>query len=167
MFQIGDFVAALNEPLSGQVIGFDNRKIIVLTQEGFEIAFEAKFLVKHQPDWFDNIKVPNKDKTSTLQKTKISSIKKEVDLHLKDKNITTDKILSEQLHLFKTQLNAGIKHKLPQMIFIHGYGEGVLKTAILEILQKNKIQFSDAPYTHYGMGAAIQVELKGVTKKVV
>ena len=51
-------------------------------------------------------------------------------------------------------MDQAILNRLQKVIFIHGVGEGVLKSAIREELKKfPKVKFNDAPYEKYGYGA--------------
>lgn len=165
MFKVGDFVAVLNEPIKGEVMGVIGKSIQIRTSDDFILSYEARFLVKHQSDWLENTVIGNKELSSKKPKKK-NIFEIEVDLHCKDKSVPSDKILTEQLLLFKTKLNAGISKKIPEMIFVHGFGEGILKAEIVKILHRHQIKFSDAPYTKYAMGAAISVDLRGVSKKI-
>lgn len=84
----------------------------------------------------------------------------EVDLHiekLRDDHhlMSSATILNIQLDHFKKALEAAIVHQLPEITFIHGTGNGILKHEIHKLLGKNnKIQtFMDARKEKFGYGA--------------
>ena len=46
--KVGDFVEVLDEDLSGEIIFINNNKVIIQTEEDFELEFEASQLIKTQ-----------------------------------------------------------------------------------------------------------------------
>jgi hypothetical protein len=96
---------------------------------------------------------------SFLDKHKIDDKIAEVDLHIGElvdnfTNLEKNDLLNVQLEYFRKCLNQAQKEKLVKIIFIHGVGNGKLKTEIVRLLQKIQgIEFYDAPYARYGMGA--------------
>jgi hypothetical protein len=96
---------------------------------------------------------------SFLDKHKIDDKIAEVDLHIGElvdnfTNLEKNDLLNVQLEYFRKCLNQAQKEKLVKIIFIHGVGNGKLKTEIVGLLQKIRgIEFYDAPYARYGMGA--------------
>jgi len=84
----------------------------------------------------------------------------EIDLHiekLKDNHqfLSSPTILNVQLDHFKKMLDAAIVHQLPEITFIHGTGNGILKHELHKLLSKNnKVQtFMDARKEKFGYGA--------------
>ena len=84
----------------------------------------------------------------------------EVDLHIEKLNndyqfLNSSEILTMQLSYFHKALDAAIVHQLPEIIFIHGSGNGTLKNEIQKVLSKHqKIQtFMDARKEKFGYGA--------------
>ena len=100
-----------------------------------------------------------KAETSFLDKHKIDDKIAEVDLHIGElvdnfTNLENSDLLNIQIDYFNKCLNQAQKERLVKIIFIHGVGNGKLKTAILKKLQTTEgIEFYDAPYARYGMGA--------------
>lgn len=98
-------------------------------------------------------------KTSFLDKHKIDDSIAEVDLHIGElvdnfSNLEKGDLLSLQLDYFKKCMQQAVKEKLNKIIFIHGVGNGKLKTEINKLLEKTEgIEFYDASYARYGMGA--------------
>ncbi len=86
----------------------------------------------------------------------------EVDLHIEKLRsdhqfINSAEILGIQLAHFHKTLDAAIVHQLPEIIFIHGAGNGILKHELHKILTKHqKIQtFMDARKEKFGYGATM------------
>lgn len=85
---------------------------------------------------------------------------KEIDLHI-EKLVPDHQLLSSaemlhiQLNFFSKALDAAIVHQLPEIVFIHGAGNGVLKNEVHKKLSKNnKVQtFMDAHKEKFGYGA--------------
>lgn len=84
---------------------------------------------------------------------------KDVDLHieqlLKDSSgMSNAQILAFQIRFFTQEMDHAVVNRLNKITFIHGVGQGVLKSAIREELKKYPmIRFGDAPPEKYGYGA--------------
>ncbi len=86
----------------------------------------------------------------------------EIDLHINElldntsgmDNVTMQEV---QLQKFNETMQENLKYKGKKIVFIHGKGEGVLKSAILkELKQKYKsCYFQDASFREYGYGATM------------
>jgi dsDNA-specific endonuclease/ATPase MutS2 len=100
---------------------------------------------------------------STQTNAKIVQV---VDLHnsvkVKNKNL----ILVNQLQKFHRNLNHAIRNKQSSIVFIHGVGQGVLKSNLERLLRKNNIQFSEASYQKYGYGA-MEIFINTATKPLI
>ncbi|GHU70016.1 mannonate oxidoreductase [Bacteroidia bacterium] len=86
----------------------------------------------------------------------------EIDLHINQLLETTAKmnnaeILNHQLDVFRRTMDENIRKKGQKIVFIHGKGEGVLRTAVLaELKQKYKhCVVQDASFREYGFGATM------------
>jgi hypothetical protein len=98
--------------------------------------------------------------TTTEEKTTIEKPGKEVDLHIeKIRNdhqfISSHEILKIQLDYFHKALDSAIVYQLPEIIFIHGAGNGTLRQEIQKVVSKHpKVQtFMDAQKEKFGYGA--------------
>jgi hypothetical protein len=126
--------------------------------------------ILNQPGWLTQLDEP--DVLIDAQKLKESFFKTpkekaavekpgaEIDLHIeKLRNdyqfLSSIEILDVQLAHFHKTLDAAIVHQLPEIIFIHGAGNGTLRHEIHKILSKHKkIQtFMDARKEKFGYGA--------------
>lgn len=86
----------------------------------------------------------------------------EVDLHINELLDTTAgmsaaDILEYQLQKFNEVMQANIKRKGQKIVFIHGKGDGILKSELMKNF-KNKYKtcyFQDASFREYGFGATM------------
>lgn len=97
----------------------------------------------------------------TIKKRKSDPII-EVDLHINELLDTTAgmnnaDILEYQLKKFNDVMKENIKNKNHRIVFIHGKGDGVLKTSLLKELKKNypTCYSQDASFKEYGYGATM------------
>jgi hypothetical protein len=69
--------------------------------------------------------------------------------------LSSSEILNIQVSHFKKSLEAAIVHQMPEITFIHGTGNGILKHELHKLLSKNqKVQtFLDARKEKFGYGA--------------
>ncbi len=94
------------------------------------------------------------------EKATVDKPSKEIDLHIEKLRddyqfINSAEILKIQLDHFQKTLDAAIVHQLPEMVFIHGAGNGTLRHEIQKTLSKHpKVQtFMDAQKEKFGYGA--------------
>lgn len=134
-----------------------SKKSLIEEKAGTE--FDKELLQKDKPANMATMAKPKKQQESFLDKHKIDDKIAEVDLHIGElidnfTNLDKNDLLNIQLDYFRKCLNQAAKERLYKVIFIHGIGNGVLKTEINKILEKQDgIDFYDAPYARYGMGA--------------
>jgi dsDNA-specific endonuclease/ATPase MutS2 len=168
--EIGNKVAVLDDVLKGIIIKIDGKNISVQTEDGMILTFLASELVKIEKDQFELSKFSDinhqllKEKIAS-QPTKKSAFKKEknevifeVDLHINQlvnstKGMDNYDMLNLQLDTAKQKIEFAISKRIPKMVFIHGVGEGVLKSELMNLLQKYPVKFYDASYKKYGLGA--------------
>ncbi len=86
---------------------------------------------------------------------------REVDLHINEllENTTgmdAKAMLDYQMDVFKRELQKAQKeHHIKKIVFIHGKGNGRLRTEIRTYLELNKIKYQDASFQKYGFGATL------------
>lgn len=163
-FAIGDRVSVISDTLVGKIIKINQSLIEVECQDGFLYSFKANEIV-HSKEWNKLITHHEKDlekNPSNKKKNKFRSKKgkviKEIDLHLhelvaSEKGMSNFEKLSLQLNTARKELESAISNKHQKIIFIHGRGEGVLKSELHLLLKKYPVSFQDASYTEYGLGA--------------
>lgn len=99
-------------------------------------------------------KKPGKKSAESLLLTN----EKTVDLHIEEltddyNHMSNAEIISLQLNHFRQQLDAAILNHYYRIIFIHGKGNGVLKSRIRSELDAMHIKYRDADTVKFGFGA--------------
>ena len=172
-FEIGDKVSVLDEDIDGIVLKVENTAVTIETREGFVMTFFVNELIKtNNINDLGNV-FSSKSLTSVLQdkteekkrsfvkekKNKKDDFVLEVDLHIeklvkKFRGLSNFEILNIQMDNAKGQLDFAIRKRLPKLVFIHGVGEGVLKSELEFLFSKyDEITFKEASYQKYGVGA--------------
>lgn len=94
-----------------------------------------------------------------IDRHKTSPMEAVVDLHISElvenpQMMESSEILNTQINYFTRCLENGILNNLSKIIFIHGVGTGVLKTAMKEILKDyQNVEYRDASMRDFGYGA--------------
>lgn len=170
-FKIGDKVIVIDEQIKGIIKDIKGNKIIVDTKEGFIIEFTKYELVKIEVEQSEMLKkysgdfnIQEKQEINKHSKKSIFKSKKqemgvmEVDLHIQKlvkstKGMDNFDMLNLQMDTAKHKLEYAIRNRIPKIIFIHGVGEGVLKSELNFLLKRYNVNFYDASYQKYGLGA--------------
>jgi dsDNA-specific endonuclease/ATPase MutS2 len=174
-FKIGDKVAVLDDIIKGKVIEVHKDKIIIESEDGFPFEFLPKELVIIHKDQADLAKYSDISNTALLEKTTEKRTKKkqpifktdtkpdklppmEVDLHINQlvastRGMDNYDILTTQLNTAKHKLEFAIRNRIPKIVFIHGVGEGVLKSELEFLLKNYQVDFYEASFQKYGLGA--------------
>ncbi|MDT8415867.1 MAG: DNA mismatch repair protein MutS [Flavobacteriaceae bacterium] len=174
-------VEAIDQDVAGKVVEVRrDGSVVVETPEGFEINFLPNELIPLMDRASYRQKIVQKGieiKPETTKNSLKRAVRKkgkippmEVDLHI-DKLVKSYKgmsnydILTLQVETAKRQLEFALQKRIPEVVFIHGLGQGVLRSE-LEFLfgRYENISFSDADYTKYGLGAlAVYIGQKAFT----
>lgn len=139
--------------------GFDykypGRLLVVIEQDGDEVIANAA-------DELDQIDVilqsELRPRKKPLPKRKKSNVL-EVDLHMQNliddaKGLSNSNMLHIQLDHAQEVLATAMQARCTKIVFIHGVGEGILKTELRRLLSSYEdISFHDGSYSRYGMGA--------------
>ena len=169
----GDVVETIDDAISGVVKAISKNVITLETADGFEFQFNKDELMlvssTNELDTsiydvdIDSIKkekeTPKRKTVTTLKPKERHAPKFEVDLHIhhltdSTKGMTNFDMLNLQLDTARQQLEFAIRKRIPKMVFIHGVGEGVLRQELETLLGRyNNLQFYDADYKTYGIGA--------------
>lgn len=173
-FELDDAVLVIDEDLSGKIKKISGHVITIETTDGFLLDFAADELVKFKPDktikreLFTHANIETvisekeQSKNKSIKKTKAKARYEptmEVDLHIhhlvkSSKGMTNHDMLTLQLDTARRQLEFAIKNRIQKIVFIHGVGEGVLKTELDYLFGRyNNVKFYDANYQKYGLGA--------------
>lgn len=171
--KINDFVEVLDDAFSGKVIKIVNDEAVILTNDGFELSFPLKQLiiigdgsVLNKASNYSAIEqskqekvVVNHHKVNTDKKSRKEDFVLEVDLHIEKlvksfKHLSNFDILNIQVDTARGQLEFAIRNRIPKMVFIHGMGEGVLKSELEFLLGRYpEVTFKEGNYRKYGLGA--------------
>jgi hypothetical protein len=130
------------------------KQIPHLDQQGWLIQLDEPELIIDAQKLKESFFKPSEEKVA------IAKPQKEVDLHiekLRDDHqfLSSTEILNIQMDHFRIALDAAIVHQYPDIVFIHGVGNGILKHEIHKALSRNnRIQtFMDAHKDRFGYGA--------------
>ncbi|WP_075343103.1 Smr/MutS family protein [Tenacibaculum agarivorans] len=169
--QIGNKVAVLDDVIRGVIKKVEGGKILITTQENMDIWFYKSEVVKidlEQNMLLKKVRVDksfsNKEQLDIQKKTKKifkkdkNEVIAEIDLHIEKlikstKGMDNYDILSIQIDTAKRKLEYFIQKKVSKIVFIHGVGEGVLKTELNCLLDRYPVKYYDASYQKYGLGA--------------
>lgn len=176
---IGHKVKFINENLEGVVLSVTNQgKLIIEANDGFDYEVSPNEVIVIKEDnshlyTVDDHQVKERitsyqpaDRTSQGILGKYMTSTKyqferviEIDLHLEELVEFPMKLddwqrLHTQMQHAKKCLNAAMNQKIRKLIFIHGVGQGVLKTELRNYLaEHDHLSFKDADYREYGAGA--------------
>lgn len=168
--EIGNKIAVLDDVLKGVVTDVSDNQVIIETEDGMKFSFLASELVRidkdqHELSKFSDINNPLLKEKTKLNDSKKSLFKKdknevvlEVDLHINQltnstRGLDNYDMLNLQLDTAKRKVEFAIQKRISKIVFIHGVGEGVLKSELLRLLNKYPVKYYDASYKKYGLGA--------------
>lgn len=158
----------LDEAVEGKVIEIQENLITLETEEGFPLQYLASQLIKIdgtiEVTNYEAFRVKQEKEVSKRKKSQVTKPKErnapkmEVDLHINQltkttKGMTNFDMLNLQLDTAKRQLEFAIQKRIPKVVFIHGVGEGVLREELNYLFKKYPVDFYDAEYQKYGLGA--------------
>jgi len=144
----------ITEKFKAKDFAGNKKQVPVIDQQGWLMRLDEEELLIDAEKLKESFFKPAEEKQSLAKPAA------EVDLHiekLKDDHhfLSSPTILNIQLDHFKKMLDAAIVHQLPEITFIHGTGNGILKHELHKLLSKNnKVQtFMDARKEKFGYGA--------------
>ena len=169
-FNIGKKVAVLDDILKGVIVSLNGQVVGIKDNDGMVYEYNQNELVvieedQHQLSKYSDINNTLFNDKLQDQKVKGSSFKKEnnevileVDLHINQLIKSTTgmdnfEMLSLQLETAKRKIEYAISKRISKIIFIHGVGEGVLKSELHYLFGRYPVRFYDASYKKYGLGA--------------
>lgn len=173
MFNKGDQVSVLDEAINGVVLSVNNQEVRIETEDGFVMNYTAKELIKTHTSSdlskdmgsFNSNKI-KKEKEEPKARSFVKEKKSkhiitapEFDLHIEKlvpnfRGMSNYDILTLQSETAKRHLEFAIKNRIPKIVFIHGVGEGILKSELDFLFGRyDNIAFQDANYQKYGLGA--------------
>lgn len=171
MFNKGEKVTVVDDAIDGIVLSVKGNQVTIETTDGFDLTFDASELIKVGGNDLNFNIVPNlnqilkekeipKPRSFTKEKkTKYDTGVPEFDLHIEKlvknpRGMNNFDILTLQTETAQRHIEFAIKNRIPKIVFIHGVGEGVLKSELDFLLGRyENIAFQDANYQKYGLGA--------------
>jgi dsDNA-specific endonuclease/ATPase MutS2 len=166
----GDKVSVLDDAIDGIVVETNGIHVTIETLDGFMMTYKSNELIKIDSGNTMNFTFNKSQvilekevvKPNYINKEKKS--KKEIpvpefDLHIEKlvknyKGMNNYDILTLQTETAKRHVEFAIRNRIPKIVFIHGVGEGVLKSELDFMLGRfENITFHDANYQKYGLGA--------------
>ncbi|CAN1519456.1 hypothetical protein MCETHM1_01040 [Flavobacteriaceae bacterium] len=173
MFNKGDKVSVLDEAVDGVVLSVKDKVVTIETVDGFVMNFAVNELIKigDSGNLLDamkgiNINEINKEKEIPKPRSFVKEKKDknelpvpEFDLHIEKlvpnkRGMSNYDILTLQSETAKRHIEFAIRNRIPKIVFIHGVGEGVLKSELDFLLGRyDNIIFQDGNYQKYGAGA--------------
>lgn len=173
MFNKGDKVSVLDEDVNGVVVAVQDKEITIETTDGFVMTYFVKELIKTNDasNLMNSIKSINvgeiaKEKEIPKPRSFVKEKKDkreipapEFDLHIEKlvpnkRGMSNYDILTLQAETAKRHIEFAIKNRIPKIVFIHGVGEGILKSELDFLLGRyDNIAFQDGNYQKYGQGA--------------
>ncbi|WP_396157319.1 Smr/MutS family protein [Flavobacterium sp.] len=170
MMNKGDKVSVLDDAIDGVVIEVNGVDVTIETTDGFNLTFKRNELIKIEKGDTMNFSFNKNQLIGEKEVTKPNYVNKEkknkrelpvpeFDLHIEKlvknyKAMNNYDILTKQLDTAKYHIDFAIRNRIPKIVFIHGVGEGVLKSDLDFLLGRyDNIIFQDANYQKYGQGA--------------
>jgi dsDNA-specific endonuclease/ATPase MutS2 len=183
MFNKGDQVSVLDEDVNGIVLEVKDKQITIETTDGFVMTYFVNELLKvlNSSNLMDSIQrinigqiakekeIPKPRSFVKEKKDKRQIPAPEFDLHIEKlvvnkRGMSNYDILTLQTETAKRHIEFAIRNRIPKIVFIHGVGEGVLKSELDFLLGRyDNIAFQDGNYQKYGQGAT-EVYIKQNTK---
>ena len=169
-FEIGKQVAVLDDTLKGVIVSIENQIIDIQDSDGMIYQYNQNELVIIDEDQYQlskysdinnsllNDKIQDQIKKPSSFKKDKNEVILEVDLHINQltkstKGMDNFDMLSLQLDTAKRKIEYAISKRISKIVFIHGVGEGVLKSELHYLLGRYPVRFYDASYQKYGLGA--------------
>ena len=173
MFNKGDEVSVLDDAINGVVVSVKDREVTIETRDGFLMTYLVNELLKinissNLMDSIQKINIGEVVKQKEIPKPR-SFVKEtrdkrespvpEFDLHIEKlvpnkRGMSNYDILTLQSETAKRHIEFAIRNRIPRIVFIHGVGEGILKSELDFLLGRyDNIAFQDANYQKYGLGA--------------
>lgn len=173
IFNKGDKVSVLDDAINGVVLSVQNEQISIETEDGFIMNYFAKELIKindtsdlsNGVGRFNSTQIKKEKEEPKARsfikekKAKFEISAPEFDLHIEKlvpnfKGMSNYDILTLQSETAKRHIEFAIKNRIPKIVFIHGVGEGILKSELDFLLGRyDNVDFRDGNYQKYGQGA--------------
>ncbi len=168
-FKIGQKLSLIDDAISGIITSIKEEEVYLQTEDGFEIVVLKSEIIPENDldiqinDDFDemiNLKSAEyRRKKKPTDRLKGNLPPMEVDLHIhqltaNDQRMSAHEKLNLQLDVARNKLEFAISKRIQRMVFIHGVGEGVLRSELEYLFSRyEQVKFYDADFQKYGFGA--------------
>ena len=170
MLNKGNKVSVLDDAIDGIVVEINGLEVTIETADGFNLTYKTSELIKiesgnamnfsfNKSQVISEKEIPKPNYINKEKKPKKEIPPPEFDLHIEKlvknyKSMNNYDILTIQMETAKRHIEFAIRNRIPKIVFIHGVGEGVLKSDLDFLLGRyDNIVFQDANYQKYGQGA--------------
>lgn len=169
MLNKGDKVSVLDDAIDGIVTEVKGLEVTIETTDGFNLTFKSNELIKvgegtmnfsfNKSQVMGEKEVVKPNYSNKEKKNKKELPAPEFDLHIEKlvknhKSMSNYDILTTQIETAQRHIDFAIRNRIPKIVFIHGVGEGVLKSDLDFLLGRyDNVVFQDANYQKYGQGA--------------
>lgn len=169
MFKIGTRVKVIDDQIAGKITKLKGDFIYFNDDFGFEYEYHINELIKDIEIDYDEyrdeeIKEFSKPKFKTFRKThRHPFLTREIDLHIENlvdnwRDLDKAEIIQTQLDVARNEIERAMFESQVRLILIHGYGKGILKKELTELLYRyTNLEFYDASFKEYH-GDAIEVK---------
>lgn len=168
LFKVGEPVSLLKETGFYFIVRINEPFAVVQDEHGFEYQVKLTSLIKRLPVSGSVVNKEINEATNKAKKQNATSIPT-LDLHataLGIDGLPTNELLEKKLSHCRMFLNQCIEKRQTKVLIIHGVGEGILKTAVRQLLQsKPGISFHDGNYSARGVGSTlVEIRMSEVNK---
>ena len=169
MFKIGTKVKVIDDNISGTITKIKGDCVYFNDEFGFEYEYHQDEIIKDIDIDYDEYrdeekKVFSKPKFKTFRKShRHPYLTREIDLHIENladnwRDMDNAEIIITQLDVARNEIERAMFESQVRLILIHGYGKGVLKKELTELLYRyTNLEFYDASLKEYH-GDAIEVK---------
>ena len=164
MFKIGTKVKVIDDNISGTITKLKGDFVYFNDEFGFEYEYHQDEIIKDIEIDYEEIKEFSKPKFKTFRKShRHPYLTREIDLHIENlvdnwRDLDNAQIIQTQLDVARNEVERAMFESQIRLILIHGYGKGILKKEITELLFRyTNIEFYDASFKEYH-GDAIEIK---------
>ena len=169
MFKIGTKVKVIDDNISGTITKIKGDCVYFNDEFGFEYEYHQDEIIKDIDIDYDEYrdeekKVFSKPKFKTFRKShRHPYLTREIDVHIENladnwRDMDNAEIIITQLDVARNEIERAMFESQVRLILIHGYGKGVLKKELTELLYRyTNLEFYDASLKEYH-GDAIEVK---------
>jgi len=123
------------------------------------LSLTSHFRAAESPESREGASPASVSGASLISRYQVAPREAVVDLHIHElvddpTNLEKSEILDFQVNYFLKCFDSAVAKHFLKVVFIHGVGNGILRTHLIELLKKQEgIEFFDAPMAKYGVGA--------------